>query len=166
MAPQNEGDLVVERGAGEQPSGALRGLVLTTTVVVTAVAVAAVGYGVAGWDHVVNEFALVAVFALLFIGGPAVFMWLNAVRVLGGNPSAAWRVQKHVNLVMGGMLLVGVETLVLTAQFTAFWFLACAFVVLMACGRLQKRVLLRDRVAAPPPNWHDQLVAEEAARRR
>jgi hypothetical protein len=141
-------------------------MVLAATVVVTGVGVAAVTYGLAGWYDVVDEFVLVAAFALLFIGGPAVFMWFNTLRVLSGSPSAAWRVQKHLSIVISCMLLIGVGTLFSTAQFVALSFLAGGLVVLVACALGLKWVLGRDRVPAPPPNWHDRLAAEETARRR
>jgi hypothetical protein len=76
------------------------------------------------------------------------------------------RVQKHLTIVVSGMLLVGAGTLFFTGQFVALALLAGGVVVLVACGLGLKRVLGRDRVPAPPPNWHDQLAVEDAARRR
>jgi hypothetical protein len=69
---------------------------------------------------------LVAAVALLIIGVPAVFMLFNTVRVLCRNASAAWRVQKHLTVVTAGMIVVGVQTLLLTAQFAALGLLAGA----------------------------------------
>lgn len=149
--------------SGQSSSGALRGMVLTATLVVTAIAIAGLGYGL---DRTQSESAgnrtiywIAAITALLAVGVPAAFMWFNTVRVLRGNSSAAWRVRKHLLIVPLAMFLFGFEMLFLTAQFAVLGVLAGGVVVVLVCHSRLERVLLRDRVRFPPPNWHDRLVA-------
>ena len=148
---------MVGKGADRRGGWAVGGPALVTTVVVTTIAIAGVVYGIfqarveTGMDAVAA--GLAAAVTLLLVGVPATLMWFHTVRVLHGNASAAWRILNELRIVAGGMAAVGIDMLLFTAQLMAFGFLIGAFVIVLVCSALLKRVLVRHRVGPAPPSW-------------
>jgi NAD/NADP transhydrogenase beta subunit len=146
----------------------MRRLTLTTTVVVTTIAIGGIAYGVVrtlsvtGMDAVAA--GLVAWVTLLLVGVPAALMWFHTVRVLRGNSPRAWRVHDELAHVAMYMIGAGVPSTLFTGQLVAFGFLIGAFVVVQGCKVLLKRVLIRDRVGPPPPNWMERRFGRAGRR--
>lgn len=142
----------------------MRRMVLTTTVILTAIAIGFVGYGIVRAMSVTDgtdalAAGLVAAVALLLVGVPAALMWSHALRVLRGNASAAWRVYDELRTVVGAMVGIGVPSTLFTGQIAAFGFLVGAFVTILVCKARLNRIIVRDRVRPPPPNWIERRFA-------